>query len=168
MFSGSCVSNEKKDFPATGPQWYHVGGGKHMEDQILQKLDELISQQKETLKALKTLDKPLFVQDGDKKKILRISEICFITTNPKGLDIYTNRGEKFINFSSISQIEKDFSEDFRLMKTHKSFVVNLTMIDSVKVVPGGRELTFLGLPPDVVAKVTSESLNEFEDRLNGK
>jgi DNA-binding LytR/AlgR family response regulator len=136
-----------------------------MEDQILQKLDELISQQKETLKVLKTLDKPLFVQDGDRKKLLRVSEICFITTNPKGLDIYTARGEKFINFSSISQIEKDFSEDFRLMKTHKSFIVNLTMIDSVKVVPGGRELTFRGLDQNFIAKVTSESLNEFEDRL---
>jgi DNA-binding LytR/AlgR family response regulator len=110
----------------------------------------------------------LFVQDGDRKKLLKVSEVCFITTNPKGLDIYTLTGEKFINFSSISETEREFSEDPRLMKTHKSFIVNLTMIDSVKPIPGGRELTFRGLPSDLIAKVTFDVLNEFEDRLNGK
>ena len=51
------------------------------------------------------------------------------------------------------------------MKTHKSFIVNFNFIDSVKVVPGGRELTFKGLPTDLTAKVTSDSLEEFETRF---
>lgn len=134
----------------------------------MDKIDELIRQQKETLKVLKAIEKPLFVQDGERKKILRVPEICFITTNPKGLDIHTSYGEKFINFDSISEVEKDFSDDPRLMKTHKSYIVNLTMIDSVKVVPGGRELTFKGLPTELTAKVTSDLLSEFEDRLQNK
>ena len=138
-----------------------------MNDEIISRLDDLIRQQKETLKQLSTLEKPVFVQDGDKKKLIRIPDLCFVTTNPKGLDIHTSKGEKFINFDSISEMEKEFSDDRRLMKTHKSYIVNLTMIDSVKVVPGGRELTFKGLPPELTAKVTSDALSEFEDRING-
>jgi DNA-binding LytR/AlgR family response regulator len=109
--------------------------------------------------------KPFFVQDGDKKKVLRISDICFITTNPKGLDIFTSDGNKYINFGSISDTAEEFKDDPRLMKTHKSFIVNFNFIDSVKVIPGGRELTFKNLPPDLTAKVTSDSLEEFEIRF---
>ena len=135
------------------------------ENEIISKLDELINQQKETLKRLETVEKPVFVQLGDKKKVLRVWEICFVTTNPKGLDIYTSDGQKYINFSSISEMDEEFKNDERLMKTHKSFIVNFNFIESVEVVPGGRELRFKGLNPDVTAKVTSDSLAEFEKRF---
>lgn len=135
------------------------------ENEIISRLDELISQQNQTLKILSAVDKPVFVQDGDKKKVLRISEIAFITTNPKGLDIYTLDGNKSINFDSISEMAKDFADCGELMKTHKSFIVNLNSIASAQVVPGGRELTFKGLNPDITAKVTSDSLAEFEKRF---
>jgi len=135
------------------------------ENQIINKLDELIKQQNETLKRLEILDKPIFVQDGDKKKVLRLSEIAFITTNSKGLDIYTTDGKKYVNFASISEISEEFKDDSRLMKTHKSFIVNFNEIETVKVVPGGRELTFKNLSPDLTAKVTSDALQEFESRF---
>jgi len=135
------------------------------ENEIILRLDELIKQQNETLKRLSTLNKPVFVQDGDKKKVLRISEIAFITTNPKGLDIFTLDGNKHINFDSISDMAEEFGNSEELMKTHKSFIVNLNSIASVQVVPGGRELRFKGLSPDITAKVTSDSLAEFEKRF---
>lgn len=128
------------------------------------KLDEIIRRQDEILKRLQAIDKPLFVQDGEKKRVLRVSEICFITTNPKGLDIFTADGKKHINFDSISEIDKDY-QNTSLMKTHKSYIINLDLIDSVKVVPGGREVTFRGLPPDLIAKITSDSLDEFHKRF---
>ena len=51
------------------------------------------------------------------------------------------------------------------MKTHKSFIVNLNQIDTVKVVTGGRELTFKGLPVELTAKVTSDVLDQFQKRF---
>ena len=132
---------------------------------LANKIDELLKQQSEALKKLQVLEKPVFVQDGDKKRVLRIPDICFVTTNPKGLDIYTSDGNKHINFGSISQMAEEFKDDSRIMKTHKSFIVNFNLIDTVKVVPGGREVTFKGLTPELTAKVTSDSLAEFESRF---
>lgn len=97
--------------------------------------------------------------------MLRIDDVSFITTNTKGLDIYTTDSEKHINFDSISEIEDQFIDDLRLMKTHKSFIVNLNQIDTVKVVTGGRELTFKGLPVELTAKVTSDVLDQFQKRF---
>ena len=130
-----------------------------------EELEEIIKGQKELIKILETLDKPVFVQVGDKKKVLRIKDISFVTTNPKGLDIYTTDGNKYINFDSISQMIENFKDDQRLMKTHKSFIVNLNEIDTIKVISGGRELTFKGLNPDITAKMTSDALNEFQKRF---
>ena len=131
-------------------------------------LDDLIQDIKsikESIERLELLEKPIFVQDGDKKKVIRIPEICFITTNSKGLDIYTLDNKKHINFSSISETAEEFKDDSRLMKTHKSFIVNLDNISSVKVIAGGREVTFIGLPEDITAKITSDVLEEFEKRF---
>lgn len=133
-------------------------------NQLLSEIRTLRQEQAEVLKILAFVDKPLFVQDGDKKRALRVSDIAFITTNPKGLDIYTTDGKKHINFSSISETDEEFKDDPRLMKTHKSFIVNLVHIDTVRV-ESGRELTFRGLPPDLTAKVTNDYLEEFEKRL---
>lgn len=130
-----------------------------------EELEEIIKGQKELIKILETLDKPVFVQVGDKKKVLRIKDISFVTTNPKGLDIYTTDGNKYINFDSISQMIENFKDDQRLMKTHKSFIVNLNEIDTIKVISGGRELTFKGLNPDITAKMTSDALDEFQKRF---
>ena len=70
----------------------------------------LIKQQNQTLKRLSVVEKPVFVQDGDKKKVLRVSEIAFVTTNPKGLDIYTTEGLKYVNFESISDMDEIANE----------------------------------------------------------
>ena len=133
-------------------------------NELLGEIRTLRQEQAEVLKVLAFVDKPLFAQDGVKKRILRVPEIAFITTNPKGLDIYTIDGKKHINFSSISDTDEEFKDDPRLMKTHKSFIVNLVNIETVKV-ESGRELTFKGLPPDLVAKVTQDYLEEFEKRF---
>jgi len=135
------------------------------DNDLINKLETLLQQQKEVLKKLESIEKPVFVQEGDKKRVLRVPEVCFITTNPKGLDIYTTNNKKYINFDSISGMAEEFKDDVRLMKTHKSFIVNLDLIDTVNVIPGGRELTFKGLPADITAKVTSDALTEFEQRF---
>ena len=108
-------------------------------NELLAEVKAFRQEQIEILKILSFVDKPLFVQDGDKKKALKVLDIAFITTNPKGLDIYTTDGKKHINFNSISETDEEFKNDPRLMKTHKSFIVNLVNIENVKV-ESGREL----------------------------
>ena len=131
---------------------------------LLAEVKAFRQEQHEVLKILSFVDKPLFVQDGDRKRAVRVSEIAFITTNPKGLDIYTIDGMKHINFSSISDTDEELKDDPRMMKTHKSFIINLENIETVKV-DSGRELTFKGLPSDLTAKVTQDYLEEFEKRF---
>ena len=137
---------------------------KNQTEDLILELKELRKEQLELLKRLELIEKPLFVQDGDKKKALRVSDISFITTNPKGLDIYTVKGEKYINFSSISETDQEFKDDPRLMKTHKSYIVNLNQVDTV-IVQSGRTLTFRGLSPDLTARVTHEYLDDFHKRF---
>ena len=57
------------------------------ENDNLDSLIQDIKSIKKSIERLEILEKPIFVQDGDKKKVLRIPDICFITTNSKGLDI---------------------------------------------------------------------------------
>ena len=133
-------------------------------NELLNEIKTLRQEQSGVLKRLEFVGKPLFAQDGDKKKVLRTEEISFITTNPKGLDIYTTDGQKHINFSSITETDSELKDDSRFMKTHKSFIVNLNQIDTVKV-DSVRELTFKGHPPELTAKVTQDYLEEFENRF---
>ncbi len=132
---------------------------------LLAEIKQLRQTQEDVLKTLEIVGKSVWVQDGDKKKLLRIPEISFITTNPKGLNIYTATGEKYINFDSIGNTANDLKDNPMMMKTHKSFIVNLNQIDTVKVIPGGRDLTFKNLSPDIIAKVSSDYLKKFEQRL---
>ena len=132
---------------------------------LLAEIKTLRAEQTEILENLDLLEKPLWIQDGNKKKLLRPSEITFITTNPKGLDIYTTTGQKYINFGSIGQTTEDLMGDSRIMRTHKSFIVNLSQIDTVTVIPGGRVLTFRNFDPKITAKVSLEFLKEFEVKL---
>jgi DNA-binding LytR/AlgR family response regulator len=133
-------------------------------NELLTEIKTLRQEQTGVLKRLEFVGKPLFVQDGDKKKVLRTDEISFITTNPKGLDIYSTDGNKHINFSSITETDEELKDDPRFMKTHKSFIVNLNQIDTVKV-ESGRELTFKGHPAELTAKVTQDYLEEFDKRF---
>ena len=137
---------------------------KPLED-ILKELKQYAEEQKQILDHLAQVEKPLWVQEGEKKKLLRIGEIAFMTTNEKGLELYTIDGKKYINFDSISHVEKEFAHDQRLMKTHRSFIVNLNHIDTIATVSGGRNLTFKGLSEEIMAKVTYEYVDRFLERL---
>lgn len=132
---------------------------------VLDELRHYRVQQEELLEKLTQIEKPVWVQDGHHKKLLRISEISFITTNARGLDIYTTSGEVFKNFDSIANLEKTYAHDKRLMKTHRSYIVNLDQIDTIQTISGGRILRFKGLKSDFNAKVTHEYLTSFLERL---
>ena len=90
--------------------------------------------------------------------------ICFITTNPNGLYVFTSDGKKYSNFSSISEMNENLKFESCFMKIHKSFIVNLNFIDTVKT-DSGRELTFKGLSPEIIAKVAPDYIDEFELRF---
>lgn len=109
--------------------------------------------------------KRLKVQLGDRMRLLKVSEISFITTNERGLSIHATDGQIYVNFESITAVDKLFAGDHRLMKTHKSYMVNLNQVETIDSTSGGRELTFYGWPPDVTAKVAYSYVEELERRL---
>lgn len=135
------------------------------QNDLLKELQATRQVNEQLLNRLKVLDQVLWVQQGQKMKLLRVPDIAMITTNPRGLDVHTITSEKFANFDSISNVEASFVADPRLMRTHKSYLVNLNAIDTIEVSSSGRILTFKGLPPELTARVTYEYLAEFEKRL---
>lgn len=134
-------------------------------NELLKELQATRQVNEQLLNSLKVLDQVLWVQQGQKMKLLRVPDIAMITTNPRGLDVHTITGEKFANFDSISNVDKDFAADPRMMRTHKSYLVNINAIDTIEVSSSGRILTFKGLSPEITARVTYEYLDEFEKRL---
>ena len=109
--------------------------------------------------------KRLAVQLGDRMRLLKVSEISFITTNERGLSIHATDGQIYVNFKSITEVDKLFAGDQRIMKTHKSYLVNLNQVESLKPTSGGRDLAFYGWPSDVTAKVAYTYVDELERRL---
>ena len=106
------------------------------------------------------------VQEVDRLVLLGLAEVSFITTHPDDtLAVYTDDGSCYTNFESLDVIGQRFATDPRLMRTHKSYLVNLARVRTVDNVGGGRLLTFLGCPDTLQAKVSEDNHADFERRL---
>lgn len=109
----------------------------------------------------------LTAQDGERLRLLEVSEVCFMTTDPltDNLVVRASDGQGYVNFESLDLVGQRFQADPRLMRTHKSFLVNLNQIRTVDNASGGRILAFKGLPDDVTAKVSEDNRGDFLRRL---
>lgn len=105
------------------------------------------------------------VQDGERLRLLRVSEIAFITTKDDGVTIHGADGRRYLAFEGIGEVWKRHEADRRLMRTHKSYIVNLDQVRAVDNVEAGREVLFYGWPDETLARVTNESAAEFDRRL---
>jgi len=118
------------------------------------------------LKMAKALDPPvkrIGVQENDSVYLLPTEEICFITTGDGGgVEYYAADGKKYVNFDSISGLDKKLAEDPKFMKVHKSYIVNLKQIATVTTVSGGRELGFRAWPDEKV-KCAQDYVKPLED-----
>lgn len=121
----------------------------------------------ELLKMAKALDPPvkrIGVQENDSVYLLPVEEICFITTRDEGgVDFYAADGKKYVNFDSITGLDKKLAEDPKFMKVHKSYIVNLKQIATVTTVAGGRDLKFKAWPGEAVkcAQAYVKPLEEY-------
>jgi DNA-binding LytR/AlgR family response regulator len=108
-------------------------------------------------------------QEGDRLVLLMLADICFITTQKTGDDdtlaVCAADGKRYTNFQSLDVIAKLFAQDPRLMRTHKSFLVNLNRIRTVDNDGGGRILTFIGCDDSLTARVSGDNRTDFERRL---
>lgn len=112
-----------------------------------------------------TLSKRQAVQDGERLRLLRIGEIAFITTKDDGVLIHGADGRTYLAFEGIGAVWKRHEADPRLMRTHKSFIVNLNQVRAVDNVEAGRKVFFYGWPDETIARVTNENAREFDRRL---
>jgi DNA-binding LytR/AlgR family response regulator len=115
----------------------------------------------ELLKMAKALDPPVRrigvvdPNDADAIYLLPTDDICFVTTmkdtKKSGIEFYATEGKKYAGYGSLSDLVKKLADDPKFMQVHKSFVVNLKQVVTVKTAPGGRDLKCRDWPGEVVS-----------------
>lgn len=105
------------------------------------------------------------VQQGERLRLLKVAEIAFITTKDDGVLLYGADGQTYLAFEGIGEVWKRLGADPRLMRPHKSYILNLDQVRAVDNVDAGREVLFYGWPDETLARVTNESAAEFDRRL---
>ena len=131
----------------------------------LQAADDEISLLKEIKQILREIKPEVqrIAVDGHKSIILLdTSDICYITTDGRKLLFYTADGKQYYNYDSLSELEKKFSTDPRYLRAHRSFIINMDQLKEIFIVPGGREVTFLTLPPETKIPVAYSAVKKLE------
>lgn len=104
-------------------------------------------------------------QQGDRLRLLKVSEIAFITTEDDGVAIHGADGQVYLYFEGIGVVWERLKLDQRLMKPHKSFIINLDQVRAVDNDNAGRAVFFYGWPDETTARVTNDNVAEFDRRL---
>lgn len=121
----------------------------------------IIEQLEEGAKVMRRLG----VQDGNRHRLVKASEIAFVTADDYGLNVHTTDKNVYTNFMGLGEMEERFKDDLRLMRIHKSFIVNLNQVRTVANTSGGRDLTFYTLDEKAVVPLAYGYLEEFQRRL---
>jgi DNA-binding LytR/AlgR family response regulator len=138
----------------------------HMGDLELEaKIDEL-------LKMAKALDPPVQrigvvdPENANSVYLLPAEDICFVTTlkegKKSGIEFYASDGKTYVGFSSLSDLVKKVADDPKFMQVHKSFVVNLKQVVTIKMATGGRDLICQAWPNEVV-RCSQDYVKDLED-----
>lgn len=127
------------------------------DDELEKKLDEGLA----LLRVLRPPCRRIAVVEGDGTKLLKPEEIVYFTTGDRRLLVTTTDGKQYINFKGLSDMETILKDDVRFLRVHKSFLVNLEHVTTVKTVDGGRELGFAILL-ELKIKVAQDQVKELE------
>lgn len=86
------------------------------------------------------------VQTSDAVVFIRPENIAYIKTNDKEVQIFTVDGKKWSRFDSLSKLEKKLKADPRFYRAHRSYLVNLYQVETLKKVKGKQayKLSFKG------------------------
>ena len=104
-------------------------------------------------------------QHGERLRLLKVSEIAFITTKDDGVAIHGADGQVYLYFEGIGRVWDRLGADRRLIRPHKSFIINLDQVREIDNVDAGREVFFYGWPDTVLARVSNDAAAEFDRRL---
>lgn len=104
-------------------------------------------------------------QQGDRLRLLKVSEIAFITTKDDGVAIHAADGQVYLYFEGIGVVWERLKADQRLMRPHKSYIINLDQVRAVDNDNAGRAVFFYGWPDETTARVTNDNVAEFDRRL---
>jgi DNA-binding LytR/AlgR family response regulator len=115
----------------------------HMGDAELEaKVDEL-------LKRAKALDPPVQrvdvvdLDDPEAIHLLPTEDICYVTTSKeeagkkRAIEFHATETKKYAGYGNLSDFVKRVKDDPKFMQVHKSFVVNLKQIVTVKNAESG-------------------------------
>lgn len=82
------------------------------------------------IKEIEQMDKYLIINDKSNTKKIKHSQITYIEIQKKDMTIHTVNGDYVIKYS-MDKIEKEI-DNVNFYRCHKSFLVNLEYVDSVK------------------------------------
>lgn len=124
------------------------------DDDIEKKLDE-------GLALLRVLRPPrrriAAVLDGGGQRLLRPEEVVYFTIHDDPKDrrllIFTADGGQHYNFKGLVDMATLLADDPRFVRVHKSLLVNMEHVTSIRPGGGGRELSF-DAPPGLLLKAT--------------
>jgi DNA-binding LytR/AlgR family response regulator len=126
--------------------------------ELEQKVDELLKIAKELSPPVKRIG----VQEGESILLVPVEEISYITTRKEGgVEYHTVDGKTYVNFESITGLEKKLSADPKFMKVHKSYIVNLQQIETITTMSGGRDLRCKGWP-EMAVRCSQDYVKKLE------
>lgn len=123
---------------------------------------KLLKEIKQILREIKPEVKRIAVDGHNSIILLDISDICYITTDGRKILFYTANGQQYYNYDSLSELEKKLSGNPRFLRSHRSFIINMDQIKELFIVPGGREVNFLTLPPETKIPVAYSNVKILE------
>lgn len=111
------------------------------------------------------------VLDGGGIRLIKPDDVVYITTaegeKDRRLLFFMADGGQHFNFTELADIERLLAGDPRFGRIHKSFLVNLEFVTTIRVVDGGRELAFDVLP-ELRIKATNLDVLKSYFGLGGK
>ena len=110
--------------------------------------------------------KPIPVQTPDSIDFLRPEEVAVITSSEsRRILLYDLDGNEWTRFDTLADLAKRLEPDPRFFRSHKSFIVNIDLVKSLKRSGDGQaELTFRGKVP-IVARVSESNMKPIQEKL---
>lgn len=101
------------------------------------------------------------LSEAGKKQIVRIKEVEAVCAQGAYSEVYLTSGDKITISKNIGTIEEEFSKDSNFFRTHKSWLINLSQVDSY-----AKSIQSITLKSGLECKLSRFKKKDFEGILD--